>query len=234
MLLLGGLSALAILLDVLRRPQPMAIMNLVWPITGLYAGPLALWAYQLYGRPPAETSQHTATIKTRKPTKADGVCVPFFAKVGKGALHCGAGCTLGDILAELLAYFAPTVIVWLGYNSYFGEKIFAIWILDYILALLIGIAFQYASIMPMRHLSPGRGIIEAVKADVLSLSAWQVGMYGFMELMHFGLFAAVLGTTLSAGMPEFWASMQLAMIAGLVTAYPMNWWLIRRGIKHAM
>ncbi|MGL4269303.1 MAG: DUF4396 domain-containing protein [Plesiomonas sp.] len=24
------------------------------------------------------------------------------------------------------------------------------------------------------------------------------------------------------------------MIAGFFTAYPMNWWLVKKGIKHAM
>jgi len=33
---------------------------------------------------------------------------------------------------------------------------------------------------------------------------------------------------------EFWGAMQLAMIAGFVTSYPMNWWLIRVGIKERM
>jgi hypothetical protein len=33
---------------------------------------------------------------------------------------------------------------------------------------------------------------------------------------------------------EFWFVMQLAMIAGFITSYPMNWWLIRAGIKEEM
>ena len=32
----------------------------------------------------------------------------------------------------------------------------------------------------MRNLSVGEGLVQAVKADTLSLTAWQVGMYGFM------------------------------------------------------
>ncbi len=39
---------------------------------------------------------------------------------------------------------------------------------------------------------------------------------------------------LSANMPEFWFVMfvmQIAVIAGFVTSYPVNWWLIRKGIK---
>jgi len=36
-----------------RHPhlQPMAIMNVVWPVTGLYAGPIALLGLFSYGRP---------------------------------------------------------------------------------------------------------------------------------------------------------------------------------------
>ena len=34
--------------------------------------------------------------------------------------------------------------------------------------------------------------------------------------------------------PEFWFVMQLAMLCGFATAYPVNWWLIRSGIKEAM
>jgi hypothetical protein len=32
----------------------------------------------------------------------------------------------------------------------------------------------------------------------------------------------------------FWFMMQIAMLFGFLTAYPMNWWLIRKGIKEAM
>ena len=28
--------------------------------------------------------------------------------------------------------------------------------------------------------------------------------------------------------------MQLAMLCGFATAYPVNWWLIRRGLKEKM
>ena len=39
---LGMLSALVILADILAgHRQHMAVMNVVWPVTGLYAGPLA-------------------------------------------------------------------------------------------------------------------------------------------------------------------------------------------------
>jgi Domain of unknown function (DUF4396) len=33
---------------------------------------------------------------------------------------------------------------------------------------------------------------------------------------------------------EFWFTMQLAMLAGFVTSYPVNWWLIEAGVKEEM
>ena len=33
---------------------------------------------------------------------------------------------------------------------------------------------------------------------------------------------------------EFWFMMQVAMACGFLTAYPMNWWLVKAGIKTAM
>jgi hypothetical protein len=48
---IGVMSALAILADVLRGyRQHMAIMNWVWPITGLYRGPAAVYFYFSRGR----------------------------------------------------------------------------------------------------------------------------------------------------------------------------------------
>jgi len=34
-------------------------------------------------------------------------------------------------------------------------------------------------------------------------------------------------------MPEFWFMMQIAMIAGFLTSYPV-WWLVEAGIKERM
>ena len=232
MLSCGLASAAAILFDVVRHPQHMSIMNWVWPITGLYAGPFALWGYWTYGRLARHDLAQAAM--RRDETPPHDRLTPFAAKVGKGATHCGAGCTLGDIIAEWLVFLVPAIAVWFGYRSIFSDRIFATWIIDYILAFVIGVGFQYATIVPMRGLSPAKGVFEAVKADTLSLTSWQIGMYGFMALMHFWLFGAVLGVKLDVSMPEFWASMQVAMLCGFLTSYPVNWWLIRKGIKEEM
>ena len=73
------------------------------------------------------------------------------------------------------------------------------------------------------------GIVAAVKADTLSLTAWQVGMYGFMAIAQFAYFRPLLGKPIEVNTPEFWFTMQIAMLCGFVTAYPVNWWLIEAG-----
>ena len=101
---------------------------------------------------------------------------------------------------------------------------------DYLFAFAIGVAFQYFTIKPMRDLSVGDGLIQAVKADALSLTAWQVGMYGWMAIAIFLIFRHEIEKT----DPVFWFMMQIAMLAGFVTSYPVNWWLLRAGIKEKM
>ncbi len=215
MLGLGVASCLGIAADVRRHPQKMWIMGIVWPLTGLYASVLALWFYRRYGR-------------------AGGADAPFAVIVARGATHCGAGCTLGDILAEALVLAAPGVLAAFGYPALVAEPIFAQWGLDYVVAFGLGVAFQYFTIAPMRGLGLARGIVVAARVDFFSLTAWQVGMYGVMGLAQFWVFERLLGARLEATTPEFWFVMQIAMLAGFATAYPVNWILIRRGVKEAM
>ncbi len=231
-LLLGAASALVILVDVARHPQHMWIMNIVWPVTALFGTVLSLWGYFTYGRLATDRRAEAAMARGEPmPSQRE---TPFPAQVGKGAAHCGSGCTLGDVVAEWLAFLVPTVAVWFGWRWLFAEKIFAVWILDFAFAFVFGVIFQYFTIKPMRNLSVGQGLIQAVKADALSLASWQLGMYGFMAIAYFWIFRSVFDTELRVPTPEFWFMMQIAMLAGFATAYPVNWWLIRVGIKERM
>ncbi len=231
-LVLGGFCAAFIVVDVTRHPQHMWIMNVVWPVTALFGTLWIVWQYLAYGRLASHEKMHTAMQQDQEPpNKRD---TPFPVTVANGTLHCGSGCTLGDIVAEWLVFGVPAIAVAFGYGSVFGHRILAVWVVDYIFAYLFGIFFQYFTIAPMRGLSIGPGLVAAIKADTLSLTAWQFGMYGFMAFAYFYLFRNVLGSPLQTDTAEFWFMMQVAMIFGFLTAYPVNWWLIRAGIKESM
>ncbi|MGA7296208.1 MAG: DUF4396 domain-containing protein [Rhodanobacteraceae bacterium] len=206
-LLAGVASALWIAIDLMRgHARKRWIMNIVWTVTGLYAGPLALWAYYRFGRADRATGDRPAW---------QGICL--------SASHCGGGCTLADLIVETSLIFAPALAL-------FGQEIFAAWALDYAAAFAIGIAFQYFSIHPMSDASPAADLWAAVKADTLSLTSWQVGMYGWMAFATFAIFGHPIDKT----GPVFWFMMQIAMLFGFATAYPVNAWLIRVGIKESM
>ncbi len=219
-LAVGGICFLVIVIDLLGgHKQHMWIMNVVWPITALYAGPLALWGYYRMGRLSSEKSFREAK---KRGEKMPGMKKPFWQKVCLGATHCGSGCALGDLAAEWIFFAAPFTI--------FGHKIFGAWVIDFAFAFGFGIAFQYFTIAPMRNLSFGKGIVAALKADTLSLTSWQVGMYGWMAIVTFVIF----GHELEKTSPVFWFMMQIAMLAGFATAYPVNAWLLKKKIKEEM
>lgn len=232
MLVLGFACATIVAVDVARHPQRMAVMDVVWPVTALFGTVIALWGYFRYGR---RSTRERAEAARQGGDDAPGEPrTPMPVMVAKAASHCGSGCALGDIAAEWLAFFAPGVLGWFGLHTLFDEKVYAVWALDFVLAFLIGIAFQYFTIAPMRHLGRAEGLRAALKADTFSLAAWQIGMYGFMALANFWFFRRVLGVALEVDTPEFWFAMQLAMLCGFVTSYPVNWWLIRKGWKEKM
>jgi hypothetical protein len=162
---IGALCAVLIAAHELRHPQHMWIMNVVWPITALYAGPLALWAYYRYACLSTRQAVMSAKQHGQEPP---GKQKSFPAMVALGATHCGAGRTLGDICAEWIV-FATALTLWPLPNH---PHLFAAWVLDFAFAYIIGIAFQYFTIAPMRGLSVGKGIWAAIKADKLSLTAW--------------------------------------------------------------
>lgn len=148
---------------------------------------------------------------------------PCWQSVVLSTLHCGAGCTLADLLGEWLLFFVPVAIG--------GSLLAGSWVTDYLLALLFGIGFQYAAIRGMHRIPRGEAVIRAAKADFLSLTAWQAGMYGWMAIAMF-----ILGDGTAAPRTSFWFwfMMQIGMCCGFIVSLPVNVWLIRKGIKEGM
>ena len=149
---------------------------------------------------------------------------PRWQSVVLSTLHCGAGCTLADIVGEWFLFFVPVAIG--------GSILAGTWVVDYLLALAFGIGFQYAAIRGMERTLPrGEAIRRAAKADILSLTAWQAGMYGWMAV---AIFALNGGEAMPRTSFVFWFSMQVAMACGFLGALPVNILLIRAGIKKGM
>lgn len=213
-----GVSVLLMLwsiVDVNRRPPPMTVMKWVWPLTFLWGGIFALVMYLWFGRAADPAASHDHGHGQR----------PMWQSVALGATHCGAGCSLADIIVEGGMYVLGLSLVVLGH------KVFGNWIVDYVAALVTGIVFQYSAQVAMSDKPKAIVVWQSFKSDVLSLSFWQIGMYGWMATSIFVLFGQ---TRMEPNHWLFWWMMQVAMLFGFFTTYPVNWMLIRLDVKEAM
>jgi hypothetical protein len=221
-LALAFFCAAVIAYDEFRHPQKMWIMNIVWPVTALYFSVFALWAYFRFGTGNQKMSAESITGHQRDLMRQSRK-EPTSADIGISDSHCGAGCTIGDIIAGFVLFA-------LGWTL-FGKPLFAQYAADLLLAWLLGIIFQYFTIMPLRHLSTLQALLAAIKSDTLSILAFEIGLFAWMALTSFVFFPS---PHLRVTGPDYCFMMQIGMIFGFVTSYPMNRWLIKAGWKQAM
>lgn len=238
--------AVHIAIDLTHRPQSMKIMNAIWILTALWGSYLALWAYNKFGKSvPMKMGEDEMKMdmsgmkgmemSDMKQMNTSGMKEmdmpmgsmlmehPYWQSVALSALHCGAGCTLADIIGEWFTNYIPVTVA--------GSQLIGNWVLDFILALIIGVYFQFYAIREMERISVGDALSRAFKADFFSLLSWQIGMYGWMAIVYFILF---VNEPLPKDTWIFWFMMQLAMLVGFFCAYPMNALLIKLGVKKGM
>lgn len=214
-LILAIVSAITIALDLYKNPQSMKIMNAVWILTALWGSIFSLVVYYWFGR--------EKKMEEMKDMSMDGMSMnmpvrPKWQSVTLSTLHCGAGCTLADIIGSLFLIMFPMAL--------FGG-----WVFTYVLALIIGVYFQFIAIKEMNNLPDSIIIKRAIKADFLSLSAWQAGMYCWMYLLIFHFKCIEPHSVLTW---DYWFAMQQAMLVGFILALPMNYLLIKAGVKGGM
>ena len=144
---------------------------------------------------------------------------PMWATILIGVSHCGAGCVLGDLVGEWLVYGTGAMIN--------GHDVWAELLIDYAFALLFGIVFQYFSIAPMSGAWGPMTLWRAFKADVVSLTSFEVGAFGWMVAFQVGIF----GYRIDMNTWLYWWMMQIGMALGACTAFPVNYWLIKHKVK---
>ena len=142
--------AVHIAIDLTHRPQSMKIMNAVWILTALWGSYLALWAYNKFGQGApmkmggGEMKMDMSGMKDMNMDMSMGdmsMKHPHWQSVALSALHCGAGCTLADIIGEWFTNYIPVTVA--------GSQLIGNWVLDFILALIIGVYFQFYVIREM-------------------------------------------------------------------------------------
>ena len=208
---LALLCAAIILYDVYGRGyrQPTGVMGVVWPITALYFGPLALPAYQRWGRPRSEKwrREHGSAPEKSLPVAA-----------ATGGIPGGAASAIGHVIGVPLVVLSGLTIA--------GQSLWVMILLIAVIAVALLFVFEYFfSTVPTRGLSSGKGLTVALLIAVVTVLAFDVGMGGWMLVMHYLLFMPPLTDV------TFLFLMQVGLILGFLTGYPAVLWLLRRGIK---
>ncbi len=205
------LCAVAILYDIYGRGyrQRASVMGAVWPITALYLGPLALWAYNRWGRPRSEKWQKEHGVAPEKSLSAAAVT---------GGTPGGAASAVGHVLGVPLVVVSGLTIA--------GLDLWAMILVIAVIATLLLFVFEYFfSTVPARGLPSGKGLGVALLIALVTVLAFDVGMGGWMLVLHFLFFMPPLTDV------TFLFLMQVGLILGFLTGYPAVRWLVRQGIK---
>lgn len=99
--------------------------------------------------------------------------------------------------------------------------------IDFAFAIFIGIIFQYYSIAPMSGEYGWKTVWRAAQADFWSLVFFEMGLFAWMAVFQIALFEGGL----RMDTVTYWWMMQVGMVCGHWTGVPINWWLIRTGVK---
>jgi hypothetical protein len=128
-------------------------------------------------------------------------------------VHCLTGCAIGEVLGLVIA----TALGWHDLPSI-------------VLAIVLAFVFGYGlTIRPLLGggLPFGEAARVAFAADTVSITV--------MEATDNAIVLAVPGA-MAAGLVDalFWGSLVLSLVVAFVVAWPVNRWLISRGLGHAV
>ena len=188
----------------IRSTPAHPVIKWAFVILAVFMGPLGAFLYVLGCREPLADT-HEKYVAER------------WRQVLGSTMHCAAGDGIGII--------AGAVFASLAHIGGWGNVL-----LEYALGFGFGWAFFQA--FAMRHVAGGsylRALAMTFLPEFLSMNVLMSGML---------VIAAWLELLIAGGVdplrPGFWFVMSMALIGGFALAYPMNWWLVARGLKHGM
>jgi hypothetical protein len=127
-------------------------------------------------------------------------------------LHCLTGCAIGEVLGMVIG----TALGWGNTAT---------------IALAVVLAFFFGYALTLLPLLKAVGVATAVKlalaADTASITV--------MEIVDNAIMLAIPGA-MNAGLDSalFWGSLAFSLAVAAIAAFPVNRWLIERGMGHAV
>jgi FtsP/CotA-like multicopper oxidase with cupredoxin domain len=204
-LAIAVLSAIYVAWDQFRgNPEP-TVMKWGFVLITLYMGPIGLLLYVMADKEPAPGT-HEAFVQ------------PLWKQGVGSAVHCVAGDATGIILAAVVV-------------SVIGLPMWADLIVEYAAGFLFGLLiFQSLFMRKMMGGSYLENVRKSFMPEFISMNAMMAGMAPVMVLLMMGRDMRAMWP----GEPLFWFVMSLGVTAGYAVTYPVNVWLVSRGMKHGL
>lgn len=127
-------------------------------------------------------------------------------------LHCLTGCGIG----EFLGLFIGTLAGW---------GAFATMGLATALAFVVGIGLAAGTVMRNHGMALTAALSTVWLGEVASITVMEIAMNG----IDFAIGGVQAGSVLA---PIFWIGFALALPAGYLAAWPINYWLLTRNLKN--
>lgn len=202
--ILTGLSLIYITYDLAFITPEAPVMKVGWWLVTLYAGPVGLFFYLLSCKEPLPGT-HAQFIKA-------------LWKQSLGSMvHCLAGDVTGIILAAfVIAFFSVSLPLEITIEYFSG----------FFFGLLI---FQSLFMRGMMGGSYFKALKVSFYPELTSMNMIMTGMIPTMVIWNL-----IQPSAQSPSSLHFWGKMSLATIIAGFTAYPINHWLVKNGLKHGM
>ncbi len=202
---LAALSVAYVAWDAFTNNPEMTVMKWGWVLVTLYLGPISLVLYVL-------------SCKEPRPGTHEEFVRPLWKQGLGSTIHCVAGDATGIVTAAV-------VTALLGLPM--GIDLMVEYSFGFAFGLLI---FQSLFMKDMMGGSYLQAVRHSLLPEWLSMNTMMAGMFPTMVVLMMGRDMRAMEPTQLV----FWGAMSVAVGAGLVTAYPVNVWLVRAGLKHGM
>jgi len=182
------------------------------------AHPVLKWAFVILAAFTGPFAALAYALGCRQPLKAtheDFVAARWRQALGS-TMHCAAGDGLG-IIAGAVIVAGSALPRWADVS------------LEYALGFGFGWAFFQAFAMREMAGTYARSLRATFLPELVSMNVLMAAMLVTTRLLR--------GLVPEAGFPAapaFWFVMGISLLAGSLLAFPVNWWLVARGLKHGM
>ncbi len=197
----------------------MAVAFVAIDIRSTPASPVLKWGFVLLTAYTGAIGVFLYVLGCREPLRGlhERYIAARWRQVLGSTMHCVAGDGLGILAGAAVASFlslSRPIDIALEYGLGFGFG----WTI-----------FQSLFMRDMAGGSYRRALASTFLPEFLSMNFLMAGMMPIASLGR-----ALVGGKFDPLTPEFWFVMSMALLAGFVMAYPMNWWLVANGLKHGM